>query len=210
MATASNTCRAEPGLIGGKRKAAHLGKEEGTEVEEFCGSGAPGKVPRTEEVRHVSPSPSPPNLLSSRLPDKLQPIASGKNVAEVDVGGEEQENPAQNPLHSHDLIVATLDFLADGEVPSELLEISKSSKSFRAAALDNIIWKEMCDQKWKTEFGYQFRMERAKTDAERKDGGNDSEFDLSVSSSSEIRPYPPTTNKLRYSKGRLLVPQILE
>ena len=48
-----------------------------------------------------------------------------------------------------------------------------SCKSFRAAALDNIIWREMCDQKWKAKFGYRFRMERAKKDAERKDGGDD-------------------------------------
>ena len=87
-------------------------------------------------------------------------------------------------------MVATLGFLADAEAPSEFLEISKSSKSFRAAALDNIIWREMCDQKWKAKFGYNFRMRRAKEDAKRKDGGDDSEFDLFVSSSSEIRPYP--------------------
>ena len=37
-------------------------------------------------------------------------------------------------------------------------------------------------------------MERAKKDAKRKDGGDDSEFELSVSTSSEIRPYPPTSS----------------
>ena len=99
------------------------------------------------------------------------------------------EHSSHSPLHDHGLLVVTLGFLADSEAPSELLEISKSCKSFRAAALDNIIWKEMCDQKWKAKFGYQFRMERAKKDAE-EDAGNDSEFDLFVSSSSEIRPYP--------------------
>ena len=83
----------------------------------------------------------------------------------------------------------SLSFLADAEVPSELLEISKASKSFRAAALDNIIWKEICDKKWKTKFGYRFRMERAANDDERKNGDDISEFDRSVSSSS-LRPYP--------------------
>ena len=101
---------------------------------------------------------------------------------------------SHGPLHDHGLLVVTLGFLADAEVPSELLEISKSSKSFRAAALDNIIWREMCDQKWKTKFGYQFRMERAKKDVEEY-VGDDSEFDLLVSSSSsEIRPYPTATS----------------
>ena len=97
---------------------------------------------------------------------------------------------SHEPLHDHGLLVVTLGFLADGEAPSELLEISVSCKSFRAAALDNIIWREMCDQKWKTKFGYRFRMDRAKTDAKRMVGGDNSEFDLFVSSSSEIRPYP--------------------
>ena len=85
---------------------------------------------------------------------------------------------------------ASLSFLADAEAPSELLEISASCKSFRAAALDCILWKEMCDKKWKTKFGYRFRMERAKTDAERNNGDDIVEFDLFVSSSSDTRPYP--------------------
>ena len=47
----------------------------------------------------------------------------------------------------------------------------------------------MCDRKWKAKFGYRFRMDQAKTDA-KQDCGGDSEFDLFVLSSSEIRPYP--------------------
>ena len=99
------------------------------------------------------------------------------------------EYSSHEPLHDHGILVVTLGFLADAESPSELLEISKSSRSFRAAALDNIIWKEMCDKKWKTKFGYRFRMERAANDDERKNGDDISKFARSVSSSS-LRPYP--------------------
>lgn len=98
-----------------------------------------------------------------------------------------------NPLQAHDTIVVALSFLADAEDPSDLLDISTSSKSFRTAALDSIIWKDVCDRKWKTKFGHSFRMERAKKDAENKGKGGDgpnSDFDLSVSSTPSLRPYP--------------------
>ncbi len=91
------------------------------------------------------------------------------------------------PLQAHDTIVVALSFLADTEDPSDLLEISKSSKSFRSAALDSIIWRNTCDPKWKTVFGYSFQLERAKKDA-GKTSGDVSEFDHLVSSTQSLRP----------------------
>ena len=41
-----------------------------------------------------------------------------------------------------------LSFVVDAEAPNELLQTSMTSKSFRAAALSSIIWKELCDSKW--------------------------------------------------------------
>lgn len=62
------------------------------------------------------------------------------------------------------VVATTMLFIADAEAPAELLRVSMTSKSFRAAALSNIVWKEICNIKWRTKFGYKYRMERAENE----------------------------------------------
>ena len=153
----------------------------GKRARDTHGAGPDAKTARTGE-----PLPSPQQ-------ERRHPAADAKSRAEAvasrdaDVMNTTRKSDPNLPSVPDDVLglprgvfCKSLSFLADFEAPSGLLEISMSSKSFRAAALDCILWKEMCDKKWKTKFGHRFRMERAKKDDEQKDARNDSEFDLFV------------------------------
>ena len=74
--------------------------------------------------------------------------------------------PIAEAFGTKDIVATALSFVADAHAPTELLQTSMTSKSFRAAALSSIIWKELCDSKWKTKFRYQYRMERAEKAAQ--------------------------------------------
>jgi len=87
--------------------------------------------------------------------------------------------PAFEVFSTHDIIATALAFVADAEAPEQLLRMSTISRSFRSAALSDLIWKELCEQKWQGKFGYKNRMHQAKLDA-KEDDANDEQYPAPV------------------------------
>lgn len=98
--------------------------------------------------------------------------------------------PAPEVFSAHDVVTNTLAFVADAEAPEQLLQVSTISRSFRSAALSDLIWKELCARKWQCKFGYKSRMKQAELDSE-KDDANDDPRVIHPS----IRQYPTTPAK---------------
>lgn len=80
--------------------------------------------------------------------------------------------PAYQVFNTHDIVITALAFVADAEAPEQLLKMSTISRSFRSAALSDLIWKDLCDEKWQRKFGYNNRMNQAMLDA-KEDDAND-------------------------------------
>mmetsp|Transcript_7101 Transcript_7101/g.17016 ORF Transcript_7101/g.17016 Transcript_7101/m.17016 type:complete len:328 (-) Transcript_7101:158-1141(-) len=133
--------------------------------------------PTEHTLRTKAPRLSHSNNESSSTPGR--PVPNNDNLPIVEAFG------------TKDIVATALSFVADADVPTELLKTSMTSKSFRAAALSSIIWKELCDSKWKTKFGYQRRMEQAEKVAQTE-GNQDN---LSSTQPPSIRSYPPSLIK---------------
>jgi len=133
--------------------------------------------PTEHILRTKAPRLSYSNNESSSTPGRPVPNNSNLSIAEA--------------FGTKDIVATALSFVADADAPTELLQTSMTSKSFRAAALSSIIWKELCDTKWKTKFGYQRRMEWAEK-AAQTEGEQDN---LSSTYPPSIRSYPPSPIK---------------
>lgn len=113
-----------------------------------------------------------PRLSSSAINSNPSPLGrhpNGKFDGESPVPS---NAPAYQVFNTHDIVITALAFVADAEAPEQLLKMSTISRSFRSAALSDLIWKDLCNEKWQQKFGYNNRMNQAMLDA-KEDDAND-------------------------------------
>ena len=134
---------------------------------------AQAKNPR----RSYSPAVRPIPLVQKCSPcDGISMMSSTNNTEKGGTQSTDFSEVSNSPERElFDVVANTMLFIADAEAPAELLHVSMTSKSFRAAALSNIVWKELCSIKWRAKFGYKYRMERAENEeaAMAKDDGRE-------------------------------------